>query len=313
MGYTSEINVIQNPYYKENQLKEFYNYLIEDGWSVSTKFDNGAIQYSINSGDWLELPKTEIKRFEEILSHQSKNSSWTCFMLKNEELDKVVWIYQLENNFSIELQITSNDSNELIWFEKFHAQLIKSIKKLKQVNHIEWRTGYDNKLIRLQTDLKHEGVLCLCSSNQLKNFYSNHKFDYEYPQGLYQLFKNKISFVVDSKDFEYTTIIETEKLTKWNFGFYNSIEFTEKDELLILHYSDFTMICDKHNGDYRSYGWKNIISIPIENSKEQVMLIAKPKEEDDRRLIIQFREIKRKLKKNSWIEYEAIPTHNKWS
>lgn len=311
MGYTNEINIIQNPYYKENQLVELYSYLIEDGWSVSTKYDSGAIQYSINSGDWLELPKTEIKRFEEILSHQSKNSSWTCFMLKNKELDKVVWIYQDGKNFSIELQITSNDNDKLIWFEKFHNQLLKSIKKLKQVNHIEWRTDYDNKLIRIQTDLRHEGVLCLCSSNQLKKFYSTHKFDHEYPQGLYELFKNKIAFVVDSKDFEYTTIVETEKLTNWDFGYYNSVEFTEKDELLILHHGDFTMICDKHNGDYRSYGWKNIISIPIEKSKDQVMLIAKPKDEDDKRLIIQFTEIESKLKKNRWIEYEGIPTHNK--
>lgn len=313
MGYRSEINVIQNPYFKENQLLELYNYLIEDGWSVSTKWDSGAIQYSINPGDWLELPKTEVKQFESILSHQSENSSWTCFMLNNEALDKVVWIYQNGNNFSFELQIASNDKDELLWFQKFHNQIIKSIKKLKQVNHIEWRTDYDNKLIRLQTSLKHEGVLCLCSSNQLKQFYSNNEFNYEYPQGLYEIFKQKIAFVIDSKDFEYDTIIETEKISNWNFGLYNTIKFTENDELLILHHGDFTMICDNHNGDYQSFGWKNIISIPIEKHKDQIMLITKPKDAEDKRLIIQFSEIDREFKKNNWIEYEGIPTHNKWS
>lgn len=313
MGYRSEINIIQNPYFKENQLVELYNNLIDDGWTVSTKWDSGAIQYSINPGNWLELPKTEIKQFEEILSHQSKNSSWTCFMLSIEELDKVIWVTQQENNFSIEFQIPSNDDDELIWFEKFHNLLIKSIKKIKQVNHIEWRTGYDSRLIRIQTALNHEGVLCLCSSNQLKQFYSSNEFNYDYPQGLYELFKQKIAFVIDSKDYEFDTILEIEKITDWKFGLYNTINFTENDELLILHHGDFTMISDNHNGDYQSFGWKNTISIPIENQKEQIMLIAKPKDEEDKRLIIQFTEIDRKLKKNNWIEYEGIPTHNKWS
>ena len=305
MGYTSEINVIQNPYYKENQLLELYRYLIEDGWSISTKWNSGAIQYSIKAGDWLELPTSEIEQFENILKNQAKNSLWTCFMLKNETLDKVVWLYQHNNNFSFELQIASNDKDELVWFEKFHNQLSKSIGKLKQVNFIEWRTDYDNKLIRIQTSLNHEGVLCLCSSNHLKKFYSNNKFDYKYPQGLYELFKQKIAFVIDSKDYDYTTIIETKKITDWNFGLYNSIDFIEDDELLILHHGDFTMICDNHNGDYKSYGLKNIISIPIKDNKNQVMLIAKPKDKEDKRLIIQFSEIDRTSIKNNWIEYEG--------
>jgi len=267
MGYTSEIIVIQNPYFKENQLVELYRYLIEDGWSISTKWDSGAIQYSINAGDWLELPIEETKQFENILKDQAENSLWTCFILNNETLDKVVWLYQHGNNFSFELQISSNDKDELTWFQKFHNQLSKSIERLKQINHIQWRTDYDNKVIRIQTSLNHEGVLCLCSSNQLKQFYSNNEFDYEYPQGLYELFKHKIAFVIDSKDYDYTIIIETEKITDWKFGLYNTIKFTDKDELLILHHGDFKMICDNHKGDYNSYGLKNLISIPIENNK----------------------------------------------
>lgn len=310
MGYRSEINIIQNPYYKENQLLEFYNYLIEDGWSISTKWDTGAIQYDIEAGDWLELPISETSKFEEILHFQSKNSSWTCFMLSHRILDKVIWLTQHENDFTIELQIASNDEDELIWFERFYKELIGPIKKLKQTNYIEWRTDYDNKLIRLETALNHEGVLCLCSSNHLKQFYSNHEFNYEYPEGLYELFKLKIAFVIDSKDYEYDTIVELEKITDWKFGLYNTIEFTDNDELLILHHGDFTKICDIHKGDYKSYGWKNIISIPIEKSKNQVMSITKPKDEDGKKLLIQFTEIDRKLKKNSWVEYKGIPTHN---
>lgn len=310
MGYRSEINIIQNPYYKENQLVELYNYLIEDGWSVSTKWDTGAIQYSIEAGDWLELPKSDISRFEEILINQSKSLAWTCFMLHNQKLDKAIWLTQLDNNFSIELQITSNDEEEIVRFNEFHNEIINGIKKLKHVNYVEWRTDYENKLIRMQTDLNHEGVLILCSSNGLKEFYKKNKFDYEYPQGLYSLFNQKIAIAIDSKDFEYTTIIETVKITDWKSGYYNSIDFSDNDELLVLHHGDFTMICDKHGGDYISYGWKNIISIPIEKKKDQVILIAKPKDKEDKRLIFQFTNIERRLNKNYWIEYEGIPTHN---
>ena len=72
------------------------------------------------------------------------------------------------------------------------------------------------------------------------------------------------------------------------------------------------MICDKHNGDYKSYGWKNLIVIPIKQAKDQVMLIAKPNDLQDKRLIIQFTDIERRQNKNFWIEYVGIPTNNKW-
>ena len=163
----------------------------------------------------------------------------------------------------------------------------------------------------MQTDLKHEGVLMLCSSSRLKEFYEKNKFDYTFPDGLDSLFNQKIAIAIDSKDFEYTTIVETVKITDWKFGFYNSIDFLDNDELLVMGHVDFTMICDYHSGDYISYGLKNIISIPIEKKKDQVFLIAKPKDKEDKRLIFQFTNIERRLKKNCWIEYEGIPTHSK--
>lgn len=71
MGYSSEIIVYQNPSVKESELFELYKYLIEDGWSISTKWDNGAIQYSVNPGDWLELPLNHLSEFEELLKEKS--------------------------------------------------------------------------------------------------------------------------------------------------------------------------------------------------------------------------------------------------
>ena len=120
MGYRSEINLIQNPYYEQNQLFDLYHNLIADGWTLSTKRDTGAIRFSIEPGDWLELPINEVSKFEEILIDQSKSKSWTCFLLYNQKLDKVIWLTQDGNNFSIELQITSNDEEEILRFNEFH-------------------------------------------------------------------------------------------------------------------------------------------------------------------------------------------------
>lgn len=312
MGYSQEIITYQNPYAKISQLFELYNYLLDEGWTLSTREDNLNIQYSIKSGDWLELPMENKSEFENILRNQAKENLWTSFQLKHSELDRIVWLTQYENVYNFELQISSNDEYEIQWFERFQELLSRSLTKLKHIIYSEWRTGYDDETIRIQTDIYHEGVLILCSSNRLKQFYNENAFNYDYPHGLNELFEQKIIIAIDSKDYVYTTILEKVKISEWKYGYYNSIDFTEKDELLILHHGDFTMICDKHNGDYKSYGWKNLIVIPIKQAKDQVMLIAKPNDLQDKRLIIQFTDIERRQNKNFWIEYVGIPTNNKW-
>lgn len=157
MGYRSEIIVYQKQNLKETQLFELYKYLIEDGWSISSKWDNGAIQYSVNSGDWLEFPLNQLSEFEKILKEQSKGTSWITIMFNKKTLDRAVWLTRFEYKYCFELQIASNDEQELYWFHQFHNELINSINKLNHIHHIEWRTGYDNKIIKVITNLKHDG------------------------------------------------------------------------------------------------------------------------------------------------------------
>ena len=312
MGYSQEIIAYQNPNFRKSQLFELYQYMVENGWSLLSRKDNSNIHYSIKAGDWLKLPIEELSKFEALLKQQANNRLWTSIEFKNEKLDRLVWFVQYDNVYYFELQIESNNKEEVQWFEKFHNELITAVNSLNHILYTEWRTGYDNRIFRMQTNIRHEGVLLLCSANQLKEHYQNVEFDYAYPHGLYDLFRKKIAIAIDCKDYEFTTILEKEKLSDWDFGYYNSIDFTEYDELLVLNHADFTMICDGHGGDFIAYGWKHIIHVPILQKGEQSMLIAKPKDASDNRLVIQFTSIERKLKKNFWIEYDAIPTHSQF-
>lgn len=312
MGFSREIVLRQNPNFKSSQIELLYNSLVKGDFHPFD--DNGYVHFKIDNEEITSLPADSkgLNEQTKAIKNAQENKFPVSIQFTHKINQRNITLINRGDEYRFHLEIrTSDDQFKL--FNEFHESVKRSIPIEFHKNRIDWISNYNEEVIRCETDMHHEGVLVLCSSNRLKEYYKDKEYNYDYPNGLSDLLRQKRIIAIDSKDYQYSTILERERITEWSFGYYNSIDFTDNDELLILHYGDFTMICDNHNGDYKSYGWKHIIALPIEEKKDQVMLIAKPKDEEDKRLIIQFREIDRILKKNNWLEYEGIPTHNKWS
>ena len=310
MGFPIEIRLYQNPNYKKSQVELLYKSLIRDEFHP---FDqNGYVQFKSNNEEVVSLPADDVgihEQEEAIRIAEVKNTPITI-QFTHKLNQRSVTLIQNENEYKFLLEIRLSD-NKYQLLNQFHKSIHKSIPNTFHKNKINWFNNSNEEIIRCETDMYHEGVLILCSSNRLKDFFETNEFSYDYPKGLSELLRQNIIIAIDSKDYEYSTILEKVKITDWRFGYYNSINFTDDDKLLILHHGDFAMICNNYRGDYKSYGWKHILVLPIEHKKDQVMLIAKPNDEADRRIIIQFANIDNKLKKNNLIEYEEIPTHSK--
>lgn len=310
MEFSRKIVIQQNPNFRKSQILQLYNSLVKRDWYP---FDeNGYVHFKLDNEEMQSLPADDkgiSKQLSEVEKAQEHYLPISIQFLNKTNKRHATLLHQ-KNEYIFHLEIENSDNQNKL-FKEFHLSIKNSIPESFHLNKIEWISNPKEEVVRLETEMYHEGVLILASSKRLIQYFKDRKFNYDYPTGISELIRQKIIIAVDSKDYDYTTILEKENVEKWEFGYFNVLEFESNDELLILHHGDFTMICDKHNGDYKSYGWKHIISIPIEHAKEQVILIAKPEDRNDKRLIFQFKKIERKLKRNFLVNYEEIPTHNK--
>lgn len=311
MGFSREIVVYQNPNFNNSQIQLLFESMIKGDWQP---FDyNGYVHFKVE--DEIQSLPADDEGIQSLLNAitkaQTENKSISIQFTNKQNHRKATLLYS-DKKYTFHLEIGTTD-NQYELFEQFHTSIKNAIPAEFHGNKIEWINNYNEEIVRCETDMYHEGVLILASHENLKKHYQEKDFDYSFPSGLEQLLKEKVIIAIDAKDNDFTTILETEKISNWQFGYINSIQFEENDELLILHHGDFTMICDSYKGDYVSYGWKHIISIPIEIGREQSVLIAKPEDENDRKLIFQLIPTERAVKRNRIINIEEIPTHNKWS
>lgn len=313
MEYPRQIVIHPNPNFKESQLKKLYYSLQEHYW---LPYDwNGYVHYKgDNDSDIQSLPADDIgiEKQNDAIDFAQKNNSSITLQFYNDRMKKGLTLIYSENQYTFYLE-TPNEETELDDFDKYHSSIYNALFGNFYLNKIEWRKGSQNSVFRCFTDMYHEGVMILASSNKLKQYYSEREFDYNFPEGIRDLIAANYIIAVNSLDYEYSTIIELEKISNLEFGYFNTLELDSNDELLVLHHGDFTMICDKHHGDYKSYGWKHIISIPIEKQTNQEILIGKLEKQETTNLIFQFSGVERKARKNLMLEIEGIPTHNKWS
>lgn len=312
MGFSREIVVHQNPNFKRSQVNLLYTSLVTKYFHP---FDlNGYVHFRLANQEIQSLPADDVgiaKQLEAVKIAAESNIP-ISIQFTHKENQRNVTLIQNENQYRLWLEIRNND-NQYRLFEEFHKAISSSISSGFHLNRIDWISNYNEEIIRCETDMYHEGVLVLASHKNLKKHYENRDFNYDFPNGISELLREKIIIAIDCLDYDFKTIFEREKISEWLFGYIGAIKFEKDDELLVLHHGDFTMICNNHNGDYKSYGWQHIINIPIEESKEQTIQISKPKDPEDRRLVLQFVTNESRYNHNKLITYESIPTHNKWS
>ena len=228
--------------------------------------------------------------------------------MRHPELDRVMWVYQYDGKYRFELRI-SRDEDEIHLFKQYYRKIKSSIENLNYILHIEWKTHYSNDIVRRISNVSHEGVLIIASSKRLKEYYTNNKFDYDFPKGINELIDKRIIIAINCWDYDFETIIEIEKFTNINSDLINSIEFEKDDELLILNHSQFTMMCHFNGGDYKQHG-DIITPTPIESPGLQRMAFSRSGGDYDGELIIQFENKNKTNDSNRLIVIDEIPTHN---
>lgn len=281
-----EISIFQNPNLKISQIAKFVVLMEKEGWVL------------------LDTSEENNKRKE----IQKSQNSWSdiSFQLKKLKTEQTLDIVHQNHEYTI-TPVLSDNNIDL----KLLNKLIYSILKEDfHFNKTECRNIEDKKTSWIHTDIYHEGVLILASSNQLKNYFSLHKFDYDFPSGINQLINSESIIAINSYDEDFETLINLE-IRKENLE--NSIAGKIKtigldDEILLLHHGDFTMICDNHKGDYKSYGWKHIISFPPPIEGTLNFAISKTKSNEEQQLIFELTDNCKTI--NSLLEIQEIPTHN---
>lgn len=309
MGFSREIVVHQNPYFKKSQVNLLYTSLVN---KYLHPFDlNGYVHFRLANQEIQSLPADDvgIAKQDEAVKMAEQSNIPISIQFTHKENQRNVTLIQNNNQYRFWLEIRTKDDQYKL-FEEFHKEIIDSIPSEFHLNRIDWVSNYNEEIIRCETDMNHEGVLILASHKNLKKYYENNDFNSDFPSGISELLKERIVIAIECKDYDFKTTLEKEKISEWLFGYIAAIQFEENDELLLLHHGDFTMICDNHNGDYKSYGRKHLISISIEEPRVQTIQISKPKDKEDRRLILQFVPTEIRYNHNKLLEYESIPTHN---
>ena len=324
MGYSREIIIYQNPNLHKSQILKLYKQLKRNNWTLKNMHEKDEISYSVNPDiGYINLDyKTEKSKFEEILQGVELQRKWISFKLTNKELNRTATLFHEENKYTFDLEIYKND-DDYEWFKKFNDQIKPSVKEDFYLNKIEWKNNYGNEVVRVETGLYHEGVLILASSNQLKKFYSSHQFNYDFPKGLTGLLENYSIIAINAYDSSFEIVVDLDDIeenqkaiTSTVFvegkSIKSNIHFEgEEDELLILNHADFTMICNNHKGNYKDYGWKHIISIPMNHKGKKGFKIWRDSTNKSSKMIFKINHSEDISEKNELINIEKIPTHNK--
>lgn len=312
MGYSKEIVVYQNPNLVNSQICKLYKRLIISGWSIEDRYNTNKISYSLDSNEgyqFFDFAK-EKSSFEELLKSIEEQNKWISFRISNPRLQRIATIFHSEYVYRFDLEIYRGEE-EYDWFKKFDEEIQPVVKDDFFLNKIEWRNNYGNEIVRCQTDLNHEGVLILASSNRLKNFFRLAPFEYEFPKGIETLLKSNSIVAIQANDSRFETIIDLDNIIFEQTSISGEIQFDgKKDKLLILNHADFTMICSKHEGDYEKYGWKHVIDIPIDSEGRIKFKIWMENGRNNSKLI--FKRVYSGLrgKGNDLIHIDEIPTHN---
>ncbi|MCU0439529.1 MAG: hypothetical protein MUC49_16680 [Raineya sp.] len=126
-----------------------------------------------------------------------------------------------------------------------------------------------------------EGVLLIVSANQMQSIYSQQKFDYNYPEGLYKLISTGHLYAVTTQESISELCIydvEPSPNTLKNcilVGDKNFLQVEKNDTWLVIDHASFTMVCDCEKGDYTQEKSYKPLILPFEEGIYQVFTYQK--------------------------------------
>ena len=322
MGIPIEIILYQNPNFKSSQIEMLYRTMINGNFYP---FDNnGYVNFRIDHHQITSLPADDngINKQEQAIKFAQENNVPISIQFSEIATKRNVTLIHNEHEYKFHLEIKKSD-DQYKMFNDFHKSIKENIPVEFHMNKIEWISNHNEEIVRCETNLYHEGVLILASSNKLKSYFFSHTFNYDFPNGLEELLTSCSIIAINAYDSGFITIIDFDNIEKNNKAIASNIYVEGKsikgdiifenkyDELLLLNHADFTMICNYHKGDYKHYGWKHIISIPMISKGRQRFKIWKENTINGDKLIFQTAPTEPKLDENKLINLEEIPTNNK--
>ncbi|MEO1518438.1 MAG: hypothetical protein AAFV95_25695, partial [Bacteroidota bacterium] len=153
--------------------------------------------------------------------------------------------------------------------------------------------------------------------------FSSHKFEYDFPKGIEKLMASNSIIAINAKDWEFDTIIDLDKVEQNRQAITSTLSVDGKsvssqihfkgteDDLLLLNHADFTMICSNCQGDYQTYPWKHIISVPMSSGGEKEFNIWMESTKVSNKMIFQLRQPEVASEQNKLIDIGQIPIHHK--
>lgn len=139
MGYEKEIILIKDAKSAEFGALDLLNIFRSTEWKETLAvIDRGDEFDWINAKNKLEL--------DQILRDKTINKEFIGITLQNQKNKKFVTIHIEDERITFILDIGRNE-NELHWFNLYQEQLISKLKGI--VERVEWRSNYDNEVIKI--------------------------------------------------------------------------------------------------------------------------------------------------------------------
>jgi hypothetical protein len=138
MGYEKEIIIIKDTKNIEFSALDLLDVLNPSEWKETLSIISRGDDF-----DWINA-KNKIE-FDEILKDKTRNKEYIGFTLQNKTNERFVTINMYNNTVIFTLDIR-REENEKEWFDWYQENLISKFKRI--IARVEWRSNYDNEIIK---------------------------------------------------------------------------------------------------------------------------------------------------------------------
>ncbi len=144
MSYSNEIFLYKNLDQGDFTVFDLLESIKDTPWEVTySLLDKG------NAFDWVQLGVNERERFFEIIRYKTQAKELIGLSLVNKNENRLIHVHVYSDSLLLDVEIRKGE-NEEDWFSWYHKNFVLKIPTLNiQFSSIEWRTGYENKVIKL--------------------------------------------------------------------------------------------------------------------------------------------------------------------